>query len=121
MFTAYNNNMKKITLLQLLLLLAIDLIGLYMKVTFQYQYKLLHEGLGIVVGVVSLGTVYLAFKQKLTSKVKVMAVLALGFIGVASIGGHLIEIFPVDWFTYGLMEGGGVLSLLTTLWMLKFI
>lgn len=111
--------MKKIVLLQILLLLIIIAIGVYMKITLRYQYQQIHEWLGVLAGIVSVMTVFLAFKQKQSTEMKQLTIAVLVFISIASLGGHLIQ-YTVNFFlTYGLMEGGAVAALGTSVVMLK--
>ncbi len=113
--------MKIITVVEIILLTVVILLGTYMKVTTHYEYKWIHEWLGTLVGGMSFISILLAFRQRQSAVVKKLAIAVFVLIGLASVGGHLIEYTANFWITYGLMESAGVLALVASVVQLRKI
>lgn len=83
--------LKKITLVQFVVLIAVSALGLVLVNDNTEGVKLLHAGLGLLAGGAALVATYFAFTQKKANSIRATTGASIVFTFLAGIGGKLAE------------------------------
>ena len=80
---------KKSLIVQTLLLLVGAVLGMFVLAAFSPELKTIHATVGVLIGLVSFISVYLAFREKAPASLLTLVIVAAALVVTAYVGGRL--------------------------------